>query len=115
MGQNMQVSTFLTDYLNEQWRGRIVWCNPPFSDPNVSIDDILRHYASEARQDSCHTAALFMLPNFPQASWRPLLREFGMELVEIIPRTDEHGEPNRLFTSPGEERHRRSYQFHNQC
>eukprot|EP00854_Cymbomonas_tetramitiformis_P001206 gene1206-biopygen1028 len=73
-------------------------------DPDVSIDDILRHYASEARQDPRHTAALFLVPDFPQASWRPLLREFGMEIVEIIPRTDEHGEPNRLFTSPGEER-----------
>ena len=72
MGQNRQVSAFWTNCLSEQWRGRIVWCNPPFSDPDVSIDDILKHYASEARQDPCHTAALFLLPDFPQASWRPL-------------------------------------------
>ncbi|KAK3237418.1 hypothetical protein CYMTET_52507 [Cymbomonas tetramitiformis] len=64
-------------------------------DPDVSIDDILRHYASEARQDPRHTAALFLVPDFPQASWRPLLREFGMEIVEIIPRTDEHGHTGR--------------------
>ncbi|KAK3248141.1 hypothetical protein CYMTET_42384 [Cymbomonas tetramitiformis] len=31
-----------------------------------------------------------------------------MDIVEIILRTDEHGEPNRLFTSPGEERGHRS-------
>eukprot|EP00854_Cymbomonas_tetramitiformis_P034441 gene34441-biopygen30022 len=104
----LQVRTFWTDCLNEQWRGRIVWCNPPFSDPSVSIDDILKHYASEAQQDPYHTAALFLLSDFPQASWRPLLREFGVDIVEIIPRTDEHGEPNRLFTSPGEERGHRS-------
>ena len=108
MGQNRQVSAFWTNCLSEQWRGRIVWCNPPFSDPDVSIDDILKHYASEARQDPCHTAALFLLPDFPQASWRPLLREFGLEIVEVIPRVNEHGEPNRLFTSPGEERGHRS-------
>jgi len=108
MGQNRQVATFWTDCLKEQWRGRIVWCNPPFSDPNTSIEAILRHYAREAQQDPYHTAALFLLPDFPQASWRPLLREFGMEIVEVMQRTNEHEEPNRLFTSPGEERGHRS-------
>ncbi|KAK3265653.1 hypothetical protein CYMTET_25677 [Cymbomonas tetramitiformis] len=31
-----------------------------------------------------------------------------MDIVEVIQRTNEHGEPNRMFTSPGEERGRRS-------
>ncbi|KAK3268921.1 hypothetical protein CYMTET_22605 [Cymbomonas tetramitiformis] len=108
MGQNRQVDTFWTDCLKEQWRGRVVWCNPPFSDSKVSIADILRHYASEARHAPQSTAALFLLPDFPQADWRPLLREYGMEIAETIPRVNEQGEPNRMFVSPGEERGHRT-------
>eukprot|EP00854_Cymbomonas_tetramitiformis_P034681 gene34681-biopygen35501 len=84
MGRNRQVDTFWTDCLKEQWKGRIVWCNPPFSDPDVTIDAILRHYDAEARQAPDSTAAMFPLPDFPQASWRPLLREYGMDIVEAL-------------------------------
>ncbi|KAK3287870.1 hypothetical protein CYMTET_4634 [Cymbomonas tetramitiformis] len=34
MRQDWHVDTFWTDCLREQWRGQVVWCNPPFSDPH---------------------------------------------------------------------------------
>ena len=101
-GRNRQVDAYWTDCLQQQWRGKHVWCNPPYSSSHTSIEAVLRKYVDEWRQDPAHTSAVFLLPDIQarMPQWRRLFRMAGMRLVEVIPTHDERGVPTQLFETP---------------
>ncbi|KAK3283724.1 hypothetical protein CYMTET_8584 [Cymbomonas tetramitiformis] len=101
-GRNRQVDAYWTDCLQQQWRGKHVWCNPPYSSSHISIEAVLRKYVDEWRQDPAHTSAVFLLPDIQarMPQWRRLFRMAGMRLVEVIPTHDERGMPTQLFETP---------------
>ncbi|KAK3245237.1 hypothetical protein CYMTET_45178, partial [Cymbomonas tetramitiformis] len=101
-GRNRQVDAYWTDCLRQQWRGKHVWCNPPYSSSHISIEAVLRKYVDEWRQDPAHTSAVFLLPDIQarMPQWRRLFRMAGMRLVEVIPTHDERGVPTQLFETP---------------
>ncbi|KAK3254219.1 hypothetical protein CYMTET_36564, partial [Cymbomonas tetramitiformis] len=71
MGVNRQVEHFWTDCLKKQWRGKHVWCNPPYTKDSDLIERILRHFLAEWRCDPENTSAMFLLPDY-DAPWRRL-------------------------------------------
>ena len=100
MGVNRQVDTYWTDCLKEQWRGKHVWCNPPYTKDSDLIEKILRHFLSEWRADPENTSAMFLLPDF-EAPWRRLIHpKYGMHLVKVFDVKDEKGRATHLFESP---------------
>ncbi|KAK3246618.1 hypothetical protein CYMTET_43851 [Cymbomonas tetramitiformis] len=100
MGVNRQVSTYWTDCLKEQWRGKHVWCNPPYTKDSDLIEKILRHFLSEWRADPENTSAMFLLPDY-DAPWRRLIHpKYGLHPVKVFDTKDEKGRPVRLFESP---------------
>ena len=72
MGVNRQVDTYWTDCLKEKWRGKHVWCNPPYTKDSDLIERILRHFLAEWRADPENTSAMFLLPDY-DAPWRRLI------------------------------------------
>jgi len=79
MGVNRQVPTYWTDCLKQQWRGRHVWCNPPYTKDSDFIEKILRHFLmAEWRADAEKTSAMFLLPDY-DAPWRKILQpKYGL-------------------------------------
>ena len=100
MGVNRQVPTYWTDCLKQQWRGKHVWCNPPYTKDNDLIEKILRHFLAEWRADPENTSAMFLLPDY-DASWRTLVQpKYGLHVVKVFDLKDSKGRPTRLFESP---------------
>ncbi|KAK3258010.1 hypothetical protein CYMTET_32924 [Cymbomonas tetramitiformis] len=100
MGVNRQVPTYWTDCLKQQWRGKHVWCNPPYTKDNDLIEKILRHFLAEWRADPENTSAMFLLPNY-DASWRTLVQpKYGLHVVKVFDLKDSKGQPTHLFESP---------------
>jgi hypothetical protein len=96
-GKNAQLKRYWSrevSCLRRSWDGERVWCNPPFTDPDMKISDILRHF-QECRRRDPRTAACFVLPYFPGAEWeRELLAIEDMQCVFTYPKG------TRLFFSP---------------
>ena len=100
MGVNRQVDTYWTDCLKEKWRGKHVWCNPPYTKDSDLIERILRHFLAEWRADPENTSAMFLLPDY-DAPWRRLIHpKYGLHPVKVFDTKDEKGRPNHLFESP---------------
>ncbi|KAK3288483.1 hypothetical protein CYMTET_4047 [Cymbomonas tetramitiformis] len=100
MGVNRQVPTYWTDCLKQQWRGKHVWCNPPYTKDNDLIEKILRHFLAEWRADPENTSAMFLLPDY-DASWRTLVQpKYGLHVVKVFDLKDSKGQPTHLFESP---------------
>ena len=96
-GKNVQLNRYWSrevSCLRRSWDGERVWCNPPFTDPDMKISDILRHF-QECRRRDPRTAACFVLPYFPGAEWeRELLAIEDMQCGFTYPTG------TRLFFSP---------------
>jgi len=101
-GRNRQVNAYWSNCLQEQWRGKHVWCNPPYSSSHLTIEAVLRKYVDEWRKDPAHTSAVFLLPDIQarMPQWRRLFRMAGMRIVEVIPTHDGKGAPTQLFETP---------------
>lgn len=54
-----------------------VWINPPFR----RIQDSLHHYLSCKKRSPKNTSAFVVVPAWPTAKWRPLLK--GMQMVRF--------------------------------
>ena len=80
-GLNAQNPIFWTDCLQIRWDGQTVWCNPPFSDPDTKIADILMHFQT-CRRRTPSTSACFILPYFATAAWN--LQLSSMEEMELL-------------------------------
>ncbi|KAK3286466.1 hypothetical protein CYMTET_5968 [Cymbomonas tetramitiformis] len=100
MGVNRQVDTYWTECLKQQWRGKHVWCNPPYTKDSNLIERILRHFMAEWRADPENTSAMFLLPDY-DASWRTLIQpKYGLHVVKVFDLKDAKGHPTCLFESP---------------
>ncbi|KAK3265364.1 hypothetical protein CYMTET_25944, partial [Cymbomonas tetramitiformis] len=100
MGVNRQVEHFWTDCLKEQWRGKHVWCNPPYTKDSDLIERILWHFLAEWRADPENTSAMFLMPDY-DAPWRRLIHpKYGLHPVRVFDAKDEKGRPNHSFESP---------------
>eukprot|EP00854_Cymbomonas_tetramitiformis_P034109 gene34109-biopygen12973 len=67
-GSNAQTTNFWTvtqDCLQQDWEGNNAWCNPPFS----RILEILQHFLECKRRQNVGTAACFVIPVWPTASF----------------------------------------------
>ncbi|KAK3253160.1 hypothetical protein CYMTET_37587 [Cymbomonas tetramitiformis] len=94
------VDTYWTDCLKEKWRGKHVWCSPPYTKDSDLIERILRHFLAEWRADPENTSAMFLLPDY-DAPWRRLIHpKYGLHPVKVFDMKDERGRPNHLFESP---------------
>ena len=100
MGVNRQVDTYLTDCLKEKWRGKHVWCNPPYTKDSDLIERILRHFLAEWRADPENTSAMFLLPDSDAPGRRLIHPKHGLHPVKVFGTKDEKGRPNHLFESP---------------
>lgn len=55
------------------------WVNPPFH----LIGETLKHYLKEKCRSPKDTSACFLVPDWPETSWNPLVR--GMQLMRTYP------------------------------
>ena len=95
-GRNAQLPVFWTDAMKADWRGKRVWCNPPYTAgaAGLQIADVIRKFRS-ARQEDPSTAACFILPYFQGTAWEAELHELeGAECVYTYPAG------TRLFYAP---------------
>jgi len=82
------------DCRQQAWRGKHVFCNPPFS----MILEILQHFLEEKRAQPLDTAAVFVLPFWTDYPfWRFVLKYPGVFQVQHDFRFPAG---SRLFTSP---------------
>jgi hypothetical protein len=83
-GRNRQVPKYWSaadSCLLHRWDGEVVWCNPPFTDKDVLVSDVLRHFR-RCRDRDPSTAACFVLPYFPGAEWeKELLSQSDFDCV----------------------------------
>ena len=95
-GRNAQLPVFWTDAMRADWRGKRVWCNPPYTAgaAGLQIADVIRKFKS-ARQEDPSTAACFILPYFQGTAWEAELHDLeGAECVYTYPAG------TRLFYAP---------------
>ena len=82
LGRNAQLAKYWTDCLREDWRGQVVWCNPPFTAKDgLRIVEVLEKF-ERARLENPNTAACFILPYFQGAEWEEKLQ--SMRDVECV-------------------------------
>ena len=82
LGRNAQLAQYWTNCLQEDWRGHVVWCNPPFtSKDGLKISEVLKKF-ERARIENPDTAACFILPYFQGAEWEDTLQ--SMRDVECV-------------------------------
>ena len=85
--------------LRQNWEGKLVWCNPPFNDPNQPklIKKVLDKFL-KARAANGKTSAVFILPlaKVPTEAW---LKRNNMEVIELYSKGDE------VFESPSGDHH----------
>ena len=90
-GNNAQLPIFWSEVdscLLQCWRGRRVYCNPPFN----QIYPILQHFLSEWNADPEHTGGTFVLPAWTAHRFWQLEKHF--EQVR------KYKTGSRIFTSP---------------
>jgi hypothetical protein len=90
-GHNTHCEKFWTavdDCTEQQWRGKRVYCNPPYND----CLRILRHALSEWSKQPYSTALTFVLPKWTWSSWYHLADHFTCLLT--------YPKASKLFTSP---------------
>ena len=95
-GRNAQLPVFWTDAMKADWRGKRVWCNPPYTAgaAGLQIADVIRKF-KHARQEDPSTAACFILPFFQGTEWEAELQDLeGAECVYTYPAG------TRLFYAP---------------
>ncbi|KAK3261269.1 hypothetical protein CYMTET_29817 [Cymbomonas tetramitiformis] len=83
------------DDSDTQWRGKHVWCTPPYSSSSDTavVEAMLQKYVHEWRADPSSASAVFLLPDIQNRlpQWRKLFRMTGMRIEEVIPTHDAHG------------------------
>ena len=90
-GFNSQLAWFWSakeSCLDQCWRGKRVWCNPPFS----RIKDIMQHFLHEWSLSPHNTSAVFVVPAWTWASWYHLRSHFT--IIRSYPKG------SHLFTTP---------------
>ena len=95
-GRNAQLPKFWTDCMKEDWRGHVIWCNPPYTAgaAGLQIVDVIQKF-KEARRADPTTAACFILPYFQGTAWERALQDLeGAECVYTYPAG------SRLFYAP---------------
>ncbi|KAK3233973.1 hypothetical protein CYMTET_55753 [Cymbomonas tetramitiformis] len=106
-GKNRQVEQYWSDCLSELWRGKHVWCNPPYSSSHITIEAVLLKYLEEWKADPENTSAVFLLPDLQKRmpQWRSIFRRAGMQIREVIPTHDAQGVATQLYMTPDGRRH----------
>ncbi|KAK3251091.1 hypothetical protein CYMTET_39547 [Cymbomonas tetramitiformis] len=106
-GKNRQVEQYWSDCLSELWRGKHVWCNPPYSSSHITIEAVLLKYLEEWKADPENTSAVFLLPDLQKRmpQWRSIFRRAGMQVREVIPTHDAQGVATQLYMTPDGKRH----------
>ncbi|KAK3232650.1 hypothetical protein CYMTET_57003 [Cymbomonas tetramitiformis] len=106
-GENRQVEQYWSDCLSELWRGKNVWCNPPYSSSHITIEAVLLKYLEEWKADPENTSAVFLLPDLQKRmpQWRSIFRRAGMQIREVIPTHDAQGVATQLYMTPDGRRH----------
>ena len=81
-GKNAQLRRYWADCLTQDWRGEVVWCNPPFNQKEgLQVSEVLEKFM-RAREADPSTAACFILPHFAGAEWEQTLTD--MRDVECV-------------------------------
>ena len=81
-GKNAQLRRYWADCLTQDWRGEVVWCNPPFNQKEgLQVSEVLKKFM-RAREADPSTAACFILPHFAGAEWEQTLTD--MRDVECV-------------------------------
>ena len=90
-GKNSLVSAYWSEVdsaLSHSWRGKNVWCNPPFAQAGAFLAHALDQHSQQPHQ----TSATFVLPHWPWATW--------WHLTSFFERVGYYKTGSRLFTSP---------------
>ena len=80
--------TELDDCIKQTWKGKNIYCNPPFN----NVLEILKHFLFQWSLDPYGTSATFVLPKWTWASWYHLREHF--QCYRTYPKH------SPLFTSP---------------
>ncbi|KAK3253244.1 hypothetical protein CYMTET_37498 [Cymbomonas tetramitiformis] len=106
-GKNRQVELYSSDCLSKRWRGKHVWCSPPYSGSHITIEAVLLKYLEEWKTDPENTSTVFLLPDLQKRmpQWRSIFRRAGMQIKEVIPTHNDQGLSNQLYMTPDGRKH----------